>query len=142
LDEVRRRVDDLSDDMEQALRHQRVLIHERWANACKRLQRNNPMMRLGPLQEKVETEEKNLRRVVEYFYKDSKAVVKGLEGRLEALQPLAPLKRGYALVTRVQDGKILKSTEGVSIGEHLHVRLAQGALETEVLQKDAQVDKP
>jgi exodeoxyribonuclease VII large subunit len=77
-----------------------------------------------------------------YLCKDTNAVLKGLEGRLEAVQPLAPLKRGYALVTRVQDGKILKSSEGVAIGEKLHIRLGRGSLESEVLEKDAQTDKP
>lgn len=142
LDEVRRQVDDLSEDMEQALRHKRALIQERWANVSSRLSRSNPAVRLGPLREKVESGDKNLRQVMGYLCKDTNAVLKGLEGRLEAVQPLAPLKRGYALVTRVQDGKILKSSEGVAIGEKLHIRLGRGSLESEVLEKDAQTDKP
>ena len=61
-----------------------------------------------------------------------KEMLKGLEGRLEAYHPYAPLKRGYAVVTRKKTGEILKSSKEVQKGEKLGIRLWKGSLESQV----------
>jgi exodeoxyribonuclease VII large subunit len=38
------------------------------------------------------------------------------------------LDRGYAIVTRLSDGKIVKKAEDAPVGEMITVRLAQGML--------------
>ena len=50
-----------------------------------------------------------------------------LAQRLDALSPLATLKRGYS-ISRKTDGKVLTSTEQVSVGDKIAVQLAQGHL--------------
>ena len=45
-------------------------------------------------------------------------------------QPLAVLGRGYAIA--LHQGKALTGTTAVKVGDALHVRLAEGALEAEV----------
>lgn len=52
--------------------------------------------------------------------------------RLEALSPLAVLSRGYALVRRARDGRIVRSAEQLERGERLAVRVAQAELEAVV----------
>jgi exodeoxyribonuclease VII large subunit len=47
---------------------------------------------------------------------------------LNALSPYKVLDRGYAIVTRLSDGKIVKSAEDAPVGEMVKVRLAQGML--------------
>jgi exodeoxyribonuclease VII large subunit len=47
---------------------------------------------------------------------------------LDTISPLATLDRGYAIVTRQQDRRILHSATGVSPGEQVEARLAQGRL--------------
>jgi len=47
---------------------------------------------------------------------------------LNALSPYKVLDRGYAIVTRLSDGKIVKSAEDAPVGEMITVRLAQGML--------------
>ncbi len=51
-------------------------------------------------------------------------------GRLDALSPVAILARGYSVVLR--DGHALTSTEGVSPGETIAVRLHEGSLDARV----------
>jgi exodeoxyribonuclease VII large subunit len=51
--------------------------------------------------------------------------------RLEAMSPLAVLKRGYAIAYGA-DGRILRSGSQVRIGESLRVRLGEGGVEAEV----------
>lgn len=57
-----------------------------------------------------------------------------LLGRLEAVSPLAVLRRGYAVVED-QSGRVVKSAEQVELHEHLNVRLHRGKLHCEVLEK-------
>ena len=50
---------------------------------------------------------------------------------LDALSPLAVLGRGYALA-QDERGRVLRSSRGVSEGEGVRVRLAEGALRCRV----------
>jgi len=61
-----------------------------------------------------------------------KAHLSGLHTHLQAVNPLAILERGYALVTQLEDGKIVKSTNQVQEGSGLNVRLADGSFPVRV----------
>ena len=63
------------------------------------------------------------------------AGLRSLSRRLEALSPLAVLRRGYAVVTR-PDGGIIQAASQAPVGAELHVRLAQGALKVKVNQSN------
>jgi exodeoxyribonuclease VII large subunit len=56
--------------------------------------------------------------------------------RLDALSPLAVLGRGYALARREADGRIVRSTADVSVGDRLRLQLASGRLGAEVTDLD------
>jgi exodeoxyribonuclease VII large subunit len=56
-----------------------------------------------------------------------------LAGRLSALNPLAVLNRGYAIVTRLPDRKPVTSTSQVKSGDRLDIRLRQGNISAEVI---------
>lgn len=58
--------------------------------------------------------------------------IKGLRRRLEALSPLAVLARGYAVVTRKEDGKVVSHVRQVKSGTSLQVQVADGAFDAEV----------
>jgi exodeoxyribonuclease VII large subunit len=53
--------------------------------------------------------------------------LKGFERRLEALSPLAVLGRGYAVVTRQVDGKLISQVEQAKPGDGIQVRVSDGA---------------
>jgi len=52
--------------------------------------------------------------------------------RLDALSPLAVLGRGYAIVRRESDGRIVRAAGDVSLGDRLELRLASGQIGVEV----------
>jgi exodeoxyribonuclease VII large subunit len=52
--------------------------------------------------------------------------LKGIERRLEALNPLAVLGRGYALVTRQADGKLVSQVSQAKAGEEIRIRVHDG----------------
>lgn len=56
------------------------------------------------------------------------------EALLQALNPMTTLKKGYSLTLR--EGKILRSAEGLSHGDHIQTRLADGTLESIFIQPE------
>jgi exodeoxyribonuclease VII large subunit len=60
-------------------------------------------------------------------------------GRLESLNPLRVLARGYS-VTTDGEGRVVRDIESVTIGENLRIRLFQGALGAKVV--DIQKNEP
>ena len=56
----------------------------------------------------------------------------GIGSRLESLNPLAILRRGYAVVTRPEDGKVVLSARQAAGGVDLRVKLAEGSLNVRV----------
>jgi exodeoxyribonuclease VII large subunit len=54
-----------------------------------------------------------------------KNTLAGMNGRLASLNPLAVLKRGYAVVFK-EDGRIVRSTSDVKAGDNLSIRVSDG----------------
>jgi exodeoxyribonuclease VII large subunit len=55
-----------------------------------------------------------------------------LARRLEALSPLAVLARGYAVVTRKDDGRVISRVSQVKAGASIQVRVTDGVFDAEV----------
>jgi exodeoxyribonuclease VII large subunit len=55
--------------------------------------------------------------------------------RLDAMSPLAILRRGYSITTRLPDGMILRDADHVEIKNEVAVRLHQGEIVCRVEQK-------
>jgi len=55
-----------------------------------------------------------------------------LLGKLEALSPLAILKRGYSITLQMPKGGILRDIKGVGIGDIIETRLAGGRLTSQI----------
>jgi exodeoxyribonuclease VII large subunit len=51
---------------------------------------------------------------------------------LHAVSPLATLDRGYAIVTRLPGGELLRSADEVTRGERIEARLAVGRIRARV----------
>jgi exodeoxyribonuclease VII large subunit len=54
---------------------------------------------------------------------------------LHTLSPLNTLSRGYAIVSREQDGQIIRTAREVASGERVRARLSQGSLLCEVIDR-------
>lgn len=61
--------------------------------------------------------------------------IQGFERRLESLNPLAVLGRGYAVVTRRADGKLISQVRQAEAGDGVQVRVSDGAFDA-VISKD------
>lgn len=58
--------------------------------------------------------------------------LRSLADRMEALSPLAVLQRGYAIVTKVPTGAIVRDAQQLAPSDHVSIRFARGRVEAEV----------
>ncbi|MGA1384451.1 MAG: exodeoxyribonuclease VII large subunit, partial [Steroidobacteraceae bacterium] len=56
---------------------------------------------------------------------------------LDAVSPLATLDRGFALVTRVSDGVLLRDAKAVTAGDLIDARLAKGRVRAKVIDSSS-----
>jgi exodeoxyribonuclease VII large subunit len=63
-----------------------------------------------------------------------------LQARLEALSPAATLRRGYAIVQH-KDGRVVREAAGVTVGDKLTVRFADGKLAVTAEKHDTVMHK-
>ena len=82
---------------------------------------------------------KQLSRLMSQSYatliKNRQASLNEKSSQLEALGPLATLKRGYAIVSDETNGKIVRNSDEITEGEKLEIRLSGGALTAQVVAK-------
>jgi exodeoxyribonuclease VII large subunit len=67
--------------------------------------------------------------------------VAGLSKTLRAVGPAAVMARGYSIVTRVQDGKVVRSVAQVGPDEGIRVRVSDGSFDAQVTSSE-ETDKP
>jgi exodeoxyribonuclease VII large subunit len=59
--------------------------------------------------------------------------VRGMQRRLEALNPLAVLGRGYAVVTRKDDGSVVSRVSQIKPGQQIQIRVSDGQTDAEIV---------
>jgi exodeoxyribonuclease VII large subunit len=69
-------------------------------------------------------------------------VLENLKGKLLAMNPSAVLTRGYAIVYRERDGRIVTGSDMVDTGEGIRVTLAEGGLHARVEEKTTASPSP
>lgn len=73
---------------------------------------------------------------------DCRVTLQEKVGRLEALSPLATLGRGYALVERLPERRLVKAAEQLSVGDDVRLRFASGEARARVLRVDVEPGRP
>jgi exodeoxyribonuclease VII large subunit len=62
--------------------------------------------------------------------------IKGMQRRLEALSPLAVLRRGFAVVTRIEDGSVVSKVAQATSGEKISIQVSDGQLDAEIISRN------
>jgi exodeoxyribonuclease VII large subunit len=123
------------------LRSAALLAAERWQQDLdgfrQRLERASPAGWIRTERQRLDEWQERGLRATGHSLQLSRAHLRGLESRLEALNPDAILRRGFALVQR-QDGSLVRSAGQAQVGEALDVRLWDGWLTTRVEKIEAQ----
>ena len=63
--------------------------------------------------------------------------VKGMQKRLQALSPLAVLARGYAVVTRKDDGSVISRVVQAEQNKKIQVRVSDGQFDAEIINRQS-----
>jgi len=103
----------------------------RIGNALERL-KNSLFNNVIQNQQRIDELLSNLRLRQEFIVKFKKQNLKTMFGKLEALSPLAVLKRGYSITETLDGKKVLKDIKDVNKGERIKTVLSKGQIISEV----------
>lgn len=95
----------------------------------------HPAQRLEAAADRLEITQRRLGLALRSACSGFGARLETLGARLHALSPLAVLGRGYSIVRRDSDGKIVRAHDQVREGDAIRVRLADGALRATVRER-------
>lgn len=94
-----------------------------------RVSRSRPFARPHAVHEdrsrRLDELDRSAQRAVRRLVERGQARLAAVAGKLESLSPLGVLRRGYSLTTD-EEGNLVRSTDGVSAGDRLTTRLAEG----------------
>ena len=93
----------------------------------------SPRQRIQQVNHQVNQLSKLLTQNQAALFKNRQAILNEKSSQLEALGPLATLKRGYAIVSEGTSGKIVRDSDQISEGEKLDIKLSDGDLTAQVL---------
>ncbi len=130
-------LDDLGLRLRNALERRLLQYRHRLSQADHRLISHSPEKRLTQLKHTYHQLLERLNRNIGQQLEHRRNRLHQLARDLHTLSPLNTLGRGYALVMRDRDGKILCSHEEVAPGERITARLSQGRLRCEVIESKA-----
>jgi exonuclease VII large subunit len=63
----------------------------------------------------------------------------GMRRRLEALSPLAVLRRGFAVVTRKDDGSVISKVAQVKPADAITIRVSDGQVDAQVTDQKPEI---
>jgi len=100
------------------------IFKERVANAAKSPAFTRPKERITQLKQEADEFEAKLAKSIKHFLENRRNEVKVLSGKVESLNPLNILERGYSVTTK--NGKIVKDASELKVGDEIAVRLHKG----------------
>tara|TARA_A100001388_G_C28727998_1_gene479993 strand:- start:188 stop:1339 length:1152 start_codon:yes stop_codon:yes gene_type:complete len=95
----------------------------------------SPVQKIQQVKDRVKQLSRIMTQSHATLIKNRQASLSEKSSQLEALSPLATLKRGYAIVSEEANGKIVRNSDEIAEGEKLRIRLSNGALTAEVVAK-------
>ncbi|MGI6119007.1 MAG: exodeoxyribonuclease VII large subunit [Desulfosporosinus sp.] len=94
----------------------------------------DPFWRIDQNRQCIDTLQMRLQENMTRFFADKNGILNLLTAKLDLLSPLAVLGRGYSLTYDAR-GNLLRSVNQVKLQEQIRVRLGEGTLHCEVLEK-------
>jgi exodeoxyribonuclease VII large subunit len=98
------------------------------------LQHQSPVLRLERVKHQAHNLTERLQRLFVQGLQQRRGRLQQLARDLHTLSPLNTLERGYAIVSRAADDRILRDAGEIRPGQRTKVRLARGRLLCEVIE--------
>jgi exodeoxyribonuclease VII large subunit len=128
------KLDDLIHRMELAERRLLEQMQRRWETVSSAVRHYDLRLVLSGMRKELESSTAALVAIMRNVFLQHRVRSERLQTALESLSPLAILERGYALVFD-SDGKLLKDSQAVKIGDEISARLAHGQIQAAVTKK-------
>jgi exodeoxyribonuclease VII large subunit len=93
-----------------------------------RLGANHPRLQLVKIKKQLKQTHENLFKSLIIFNHSKKIRIRELKAKIEALNPLAILARGYSVTRTIPDAVVVKDSGQLTLDQKLEVILAQGRL--------------
>ena len=90
------------------------------------LKRNSPLQRVNNNTQRHDDLRERLDRSITAQLKARNLATVALLARLETLSPIAVLSRGFAIVSNIQDGKIISKTTQTTVGQPILIQFQDG----------------
>jgi len=126
------RLDELEQRINQAMQHKLHDCKQQLAIGDNKLKQWQPTDRITRHQQRLGFFQQRLERAMNVKLAKLKSRQAAIGQTLHAISPLATLDRGYAIVQRLDDQSIIKSTSQLAIGDRLVNRFARGRVLSEV----------
>ena len=104
-----------------------------WTNTLNQL---SPLYRVDNYRQRLDEVQFRLERSIQSHIEHARLTLSHLTQSLHSLSPMAVLNRGYAIVTREEDGQVVKDAGQVKEDENVHIRVSQGALTARISKID------
>jgi exodeoxyribonuclease VII large subunit len=102
--------------------------NERLSGLSRRLQASSPINRAQKAQLELERINYNLIILFKIFIEKKQSSFRETRAKLEALNPMAVLRRGYSVTRRLPDRRVVTDPDHVALGQDLEVMVAEGSL--------------
>ncbi|MDA8354458.1 MAG: exodeoxyribonuclease VII large subunit [Firmicutes bacterium] len=132
LEPFEQRLDDLTRDLLAAVRQRFSPLRSRLEAQKHRLRGQHPSARLHLLSQQLTRISRQCRLGMDRQLQDKRAEWLRRMEYLDALSPLKVMHRGYSLVYRYGDRRLLKSVKDVQAGDLIRVRMSDGRLKCQV----------
>ena len=132
LERGRARLDALHQRLDRRLRDALAVRAERASRLLRRVDQQHPRRRLEAQAHRLQLASQRLDALVARLVPARRQRLALAAGALSTLSPLATLARGYAIVQRADDGRVVRSPSQADQGDLLLARLAEGQLRLRV----------
>jgi exodeoxyribonuclease VII large subunit len=126
------RIQEWVHQIEHGMQQRLVMKRQFLAQQRTALQRLSPQARVDTYRQQVDDRIRLAGRLLAHRLDLHRSALVGLEARLDALGPLATLKRGYAVVRREDTGEVVSSAGQVGIGDAVAIRVRDGEFGADV----------
>ena len=100
-----------------------------------RIYQSSALQRFGKYEDRLANTLNSLNSQIKNLIGKKKLMLSSVHSNLKAISPLAVLDRGYAIVMN-ENGRALKSTKDLKVGDTVTTRLADGGFSSNVSEKD------
>lgn len=94
----------------------------------------SPAHRINILRQKLDEISQHLNRTIHHQLERKTLQFENLKKSLQDLNPQAILNRGYAIVTRLKDGEVVKNAAQVETNQEVHIQVSLGNMNARITQ--------